>query len=219
MTLRSRAGERPHILMTVMTETITKPEAQPLSELRGKVLDEVIRQFRATRNDILRYGVWNIRNLTDEEFNRVDDRKLLGYFRQDLLETRFVHRGQRVDLISLWMWFEDQLTGAAPLVVDGQHVILNIEDKDLEKLRKRISELRSFIPMLASGELDAFSRVKYKLRRTVLRLTYDIHHLNKRLEKYRKNQGFQRSEALDGGAAEPDDAATEDVSMETPDET
>ena len=90
---------------------------------------------------------------------------------------------------------------------------------NLEKLRKRISELRSFIPMLASGELDAFSRVKYKLRRTVLRLTYDIHHLNKRLEKYRKNQGFQRSEALDGGAAEPDDAATEDVSMETPDET
>ena len=51
-----------------MTETMTRPEAQALSELRGKVLDEVIRQFRATRNDILRYGVWNVRNLTDEEF-------------------------------------------------------------------------------------------------------------------------------------------------------
>lgn len=177
-----------------MTEILTRPEPVPLSELRGRVLDEVIRQFRATRNDILRYGVWNIRNLSDEEFNRVDDRKLLGYFRQDLLETRFVHRGQRVDLISLWMWFEDQLTGEAPLVVNGEHVILNIEDKDLDKLRKRIAELRSFMPMLVSGDLEAFTRVKYKLRRTVLRMTYDIHHLNKRLEKYRKNQGFQRQD-------------------------
>jgi len=175
-----------------MTDTTMKPETQALSDLRGKVLDEVIRQFRATRNDILRYGVWNVRNLSDEEFNRVDDRKLLGYFRQDLLETRFVHRGQRVDLISLWMWFEDQLMGRAPLVVDGEHVILNIEDKDLEKLRKRIAELRTFMPMLIVGDIEAFSRVKYKLRRTVLRLTYDIHHLNKRLEKYRKNQGPRR---------------------------
>lgn len=194
-----------------MTETLTKPEPVPLSELRGRVLDEVIRQFRATRNDILRYGVWNVRNLTDEEFNRVDDRKLLGYFRQDLLETRFVHRGQRVDLISLWMWFEDQLTGAAPLVVNGEHVILNIEDKDLEKLRKRIAELRSFMPMLVSGDLEAFTRVKYKLRRTVLRMTYDIHHLNKRLEKYRKSQGFQRrddddhEDGIEQGAGPVDD--------------
>lgn len=194
-----------------MTETLTKPEPVPLSELRGRVLDEVIRQFRATRNDILRYGVWNVRNLTDEEFNRVDDRKLLGYFRQDLLETRFVHRGQRVDLISLWMWFEDQLTGEAPLVVNGEHVILNIEDKDLEKLRKRIAELRSFMPMLVSGDLEAFTRVKYKLRRTVLRMTYDIHHLNKRLEKYRKNQGFQRrddddhEDGIEQGAGPVDD--------------
>ncbi len=177
-----------------MTETMTRPEAQALSELRGKVLDEVIRQFRATRNDILRYGVWNVRNLTDEEFNRVDDRKLLGYFRQDLLETRFVHRGQRVDLISLWMWFEDQMTGNAPLIVDSEHHYLNIQDKDLEKLRKRIDELRSFMSMLSSGDLEAFTRVKYKLRRTVLRLTYDIHHLNKRLEKYRKTQGPHREE-------------------------
>lgn len=196
-----------------MTETITIPEAQPFSELRGKVLDEVIRQFRATRNDILRYGVWNVRNLTDEEFNRVDDRKLLGYFRQDLLETRFVHRGQRVDLISLWMWFEDQMKGNAPLVVDGEHVILNIEDKDLEKLRKRISELRSFMQMLHSGDLEAFSRVKYKLRRTVLRLTYDIHHLNKRLEKYRKNQFQSRSDGeqanTDQNDAPDGDAITE----------
>lgn len=199
-----------------MNETIAKPAAQPFSELRGKVLDEVIRQFRATRNDILRYGVWNVRNLTDEEFNRVDDRKLLGYFRQDLLETRFVHRGQRIDLISLWMWFEDQLTGNAPLVVDGRHVILNIEDKDLEKLRKRISELRSFMPMLVSGDLEAFTRVKYKLRRTVLRLTYDIHHLNKRLEKYKKSQGFQSmhdhaQDDVEPGAVPDDDMTTETI--------
>ena len=31
--------------------------------------------------------------------------------------------------------------------------------------------------------------MKYKLRRTVMRLTYDLHHLFKRLEKYRKNFG------------------------------
>jgi hypothetical protein len=197
-----------------MTETTTKPEAQPLSDLRGRVLDEVTRQFRATRNDILRYGVWNVRNLTDEEFNRVDDRKLLGYFRQDLLETRFVHRGQRVDIVSLWMWFEDQLTGAAPLIVDGEHITLNIEDKDLEKLRKRIAELRSFMPMLVAGDLEAFNRVKYKLRRTVLRLTYDIHHLNKRLEKYKKSQGSytprdsEEQEGVEPGAA-PDAQPTE----------
>jgi hypothetical protein len=200
-----------------MNETTAKPAAQPLSELKGKVLDEVIRQFRATRNDILRYGVWNIRNMTDEEFNRVDDRKLLGYFRQDLLETRFVHRGQRVDLISLWMWFEDQLTGTAPLVVDGHHVILNIEDKDLEKLRKRIAELRSFISMLVSGDLEAFTRVKYKLRRTVLRLTYDIHHLNKRLEKYKKGQGFQQQPMHDHAQddVEPGGVPDDDMSTET----
>jgi hypothetical protein len=197
-----------------MDETLAKPAPQPFSELRGKVLDEVIRQFRATRNDLLRYGVWNVRNLTDEEFNRVDDRKLLGYFRQDLLETRFVHRGQRVDLISLWMWFEDQLTGNAPLVVDGRHVILDIEDKDLEKLRKRISELRSFMPMLHSGDLEAFTRVKYKLRRTVLRLTYDIHHLNKRLEKYRKTQGFPQANHDVSDGTEPMDAPELDVPAE-----
>ena len=39
------------------------------------------------------------RNLTDDEFNKTDDRKLLGYFRQDLLETRFLSKGRRIDLI------------------------------------------------------------------------------------------------------------------------
>lgn len=173
-----------------MTATAALPEAQSFSDLKGRLLDEVMRQFRATRNDILRYGVWNARNMSDEEFNRTDDRKLLGYFRQDLLETRFVHRGNRVDLIQLWMWFDDQMSGRLPLSINGEDVYILIQDKDLEKLRKRISELESFMAMLRAGDLDAFTRVKYKLRRTVLRLTYDIHHLNKRLDKYRKNVGF-----------------------------
>ncbi len=162
-------------------------EAQSLAQLPLKILEEVIRQLRSTRNDIIRFGVWNIRNLTDEEFNKTDDRKLLGYFRQDLLETRFLSKGRRVDLIQLWKWFDDEMSGTEPLLVDGQEVFLNIHDKDLEKVRKRIAEIHSFFPTLRGDDLDAFRRVKYKLRRTVMRLTYDLHHLFKRLEKYRKN--------------------------------
>src|SRR5919205_941107 len=120
------------------------PEPQTLSQLPFKVLEEVIRQLRTTRNDIIRYGVWNIRNLTDDEFNRTDDRKLLGYFRQDLLETRFLSKGRRIDLIQLWNWFDDQMRGTEPLLVDGEEMFLNIQDKDLEKVRKRIVETQSF---------------------------------------------------------------------------
>lgn len=165
----------------------TLPEAQTLAQLPLKILEEVIRQLRSTRNDIIRYGVWNIRNLTDEDFNKTDDRKLLGYFRQDLLETRFLSKGRRIDLIQLWHWYDDQMSGVDPLLVDGEEVFLNIHDKDLEKVRKRIQEIQSFLPTLRSDDLEAFRRVKYKLRRTVMRLTYDLHHLFKRLEKYRKN--------------------------------
>ncbi len=163
------------------------PEAQTLAQLPVKILEEVIRQLRSTRNDIIRYGVWNTRNLTDDEFNKTDDRKLLGYFRQDLLETRFLSKGRRIDLIQLWRWFDDQMSGIEPLLVDGGEIFLNIHDKDLEKVRKRIAEIQSFFPTLRGDDLDAFRRVKYKLRRTVMRLTYDLHHLFKRLEKYRKN--------------------------------
>ena len=162
-------------------------EAQTLAQLPFKILEEVIRQLRSTRNDIIRYGVWNIRNLTDEEFNKTDDRKLLGYFRQDLLETRFLSKGRRIDLIQLWKWYDDQMSGIEPLLIDGSELFLNIQDKDLEKVRKRIAEIESFFATLRSDDLDAFRRVKYKLRRTVMRLTYDLHHLFKRLEKYRKN--------------------------------
>lgn len=162
-------------------------EPQSLQQVPLRVLEEVIRQLRSTRNDIIRYGVWNIRNLTDEEFNRTDDRKLLGYFRQDLLETRFLSKGRRIDLIQLWRWFDDQMRGTEPMLLDSEEVFLNIHDKDLEKVRKRIAEIQSFFPTLRSDDLDAFRRVKYKLRRTVMRLTYDLHHLFKRLEKYRKN--------------------------------
>ena len=177
-----------------MSEAVVATEPQPLSQLPLKLLEEVIRQLRSTRNDIIRYGVWNARNLTDEEFNRTDDKKLLGYFRQDLLETRFLSKGRRIDLIQLWRWFDDQMSGTEPLLLDGEEIFLNIQDKDLEKVRKRIAEIQSFLPTLRSDDLDAFRRVKYKLRRTVMRLTYDLHHLFKRLEKYRKN-------LLMGGAA------------------
>ena len=50
------------------------PEAQSLAQLPLKILEEVIRQLRSTRNDIIRFGVWNIRNLTDDDFNKTDDR-------------------------------------------------------------------------------------------------------------------------------------------------
>jgi hypothetical protein len=163
------------------------PEAQSLAQLPLKILEEVIRQLRSTRNDIIRFGVWNIRNLTDDDFNKTDDRKLLGYFRQDLLETRFLSKGRRIDLIQLWRWFDDQMVGTEPLLVDGEEVFLNVQDKDLEKVRKRIQEIQSFLPTLRGDDLDAFRRVKYKLRRTVMRLTYDLHHVFKRLEKHRKN--------------------------------
>jgi hypothetical protein len=162
-------------------------EPQSLAQVPQKVLEEVIRQLRSTRNDIIRFGVWNIRNLTDEEFNRTDDRKLLGYFRQDLLETRFLSKGRRIDIVQLWMWFDDQMSGVEPMLLEGEEVFVNIQDKDLDKVRKRIAEIESFLPPLRADDLEGFKRVKYKLRRTVMRLTYDLHHLFKRLEKYRKN--------------------------------
>lgn len=168
--------------------TVTQlPEPQSLSQLPLKQLDEVIRQLRSTRNDIIRFAVWNIRNVTDEEFNRTDDRKLLGYFRQDLLETRFLSKGRRVDLVQLWRWFDDQMCGIEPMLLDGEEIFLNVQDKDLEKVRKRIAEIDAFIPAVRGDDMEAFKRVKYKLRRTMMRLTYDLHHLFKRLEKYRKN--------------------------------
>ncbi|HEY0372144.1 MAG TPA: hypothetical protein VGD79_09085 [Thermoanaerobaculia bacterium] len=165
----------------------TLPDAQSLAQLPLKILEEVIRQLRSTRNDIIRFAVWNIRNLSDDDFNKTDDRKLLGYFRQDLLETRFLSKGRRIDLIQLWRWFDDQMSAVEPLLVDGEEVFLNVQDKDLEKVRKRIQEIHSFLPTLRGDDLDAFRRVKYKLRRTVMRLTYDLHHVFKRLEKHRKN--------------------------------
>ena len=171
------------------TNVIQKAEPQTLAQVPFKILEETLRQLRSTRNDIIRFGVWNVRNLTDDEFNRTDDRKLLGYFRQDLLETRFLSKGRRIDLIQLWRWFDDQMSGLEPMLIDGQEVFVNIQDKDLEKVRKRIAEIHAFLPTLRSEDLDAFRRVKYKLRRTVMRLTYDLHHLFKRLEKYRKNVG------------------------------
>ncbi|HEY0371124.1 MAG TPA: hypothetical protein VGD79_03950 [Thermoanaerobaculia bacterium] len=168
---------------------MTATEPQTLSQLPFKLLDETLRQLRGTRNDIIRFGVWNVRNLTDDEFNHADDRRLFGYFRQDLLETRFLSKGRRIDLIQLWNWFDDQMSGVEPMLIDGAELFVNIQDKDLEKVRKRIAEIQAFLPTLRADDLEAFKRVKYKLRRTVMRLTYDLHHLFKRLEKYRKNFG------------------------------
>ena len=182
------------------TNVIQKAEPQTLAQVPFKILEETLRQLRSTRNDIIRFGVWNVRNLTDDEFNRTDDRKLLGYFRQDLLETRFLSKGRRIDLIQLWRWFDDQMSGIEPMLIGTEEVFVNIQDKDLEKVRKRIAEIHAFLPTLRSEDLDAFRRVKYKLRRTVMRLTYDLHHLFKRLEKYRKNVGgagvFPRAERV-----------------------
>ena len=168
---------------------LTSPQTEPqtLAQVPARVLEEIIRQLRGTRNDIIRFGVWNVRNLTDDEFNHTDDRKLFGYFRQDLLETRFLSKGRRIDLIQLWKWFDDQMSGVEPMLLDHEELFLNIQDKDLEKVRKRIAEIQSFFPTLRGDDLEAFKRVKYKLRRTVMRLTYDLHHLFKRLEKYRKS--------------------------------
>ena len=167
---------------------LTSPQTEPqtLAQVTPKMLEEIIRQLRGTRNDIIRFAVWNIRNLSDDEFNHTDDRKLFGYFRQDLLETRFLSKGRRIDLVQLWKWFDDQMSGVEPMLIDKEEVFLNIHDKDLEKVRKRIAEIQSFFPTLRGDDLEAFKRVKYKLRRTVMRLTYDLHHLFKRLEKYRK---------------------------------
>jgi len=174
--------------MTTVNSIFSEP--QTLAQVPPKVLEETIRQLRSTRNDIIRFATWNVRNLSDEEFNRTDDRKLVGYFRQDLLETRFLSKGRRVDLIQLWKWFDDQMSGIDPMLVEGEEVFLNIQDKDLEKVRKRIAEIQSFLPTVRSDDLDAFRRIKYKLLRTVMRLTYDLHHLFKRLEKYRKSSGL-----------------------------
>lgn len=165
----------------------TQPAPQTFTELPPRILEEVIRQFRAARNDILRYGVWNARNLTDEDFNRTDDRKLFNYFRQDLLETRLLSKGRRIDLLQLWRWFDDQMSGNQPLLLHNKDEhFLNVVDKDLEKVRKRMAEIDAFLPMLRSDDFEAFKRTKFKLRRTVLRMTYDLHHLSKRLDKYRK---------------------------------
>jgi hypothetical protein len=79
------------------------------------------------------------------------------------------------------------MSGTEPLLIEKEELFLNVHDKDLDKVRKRIAEIESFLPSLRGDDLEAFKRVKYKLRRTVMRLTYDLHHLFKRLEKYRKN--------------------------------
>jgi hypothetical protein len=168
-------------------------EPVTFQQLPPKLFEEVNRQFRATRNDILRFGVWSLRNLSDEEFNHTDDHRLLGYFRTDLLETRFLSKGRRIDIVQLWNWFDDLVRGTLPLVLEGgEEVFLNIADKDLEKLRKRMEEISSFMPILRTDDLEQFKRVKFKLRRTVLRMTYDLHHLTKRMDKQRKSYGGLR---------------------------
>ncbi len=202
--MRICAGLHKSLSFAAMSASVL-PEPQSLSQVPQKVLEEVIRQLRSTRNDIIRFGVWNIRNLSDEDFNRTDDRKLFGYFRQDLLETRFLSKGRRIDIIQLWKWFDNEMSAVEPMLIDGEEVFVNIQDKDLEKVRKRIAEIESFLPTLRGDDLEAFKRAKYKLRRTVMRLTYDLHHLFKRLEKYRKNFFMQ------GGVGRPERVTLEAV--------
>jgi hypothetical protein len=187
------------------------PEPTALNELPPRILNEVNAQFRAARNDILRYAVWNLRNVSDEEFNHTDDLKLLGYFRGDLLETRFITKGRRVDVVQLWHWFDDQTTGMQPLLMGDDEIFLNIQDKDLDKVRKRIEEIKSFLPILRGDDLEAFKRVKFKLRRTVLRLTYDLHHLTKKLDKYRKGGPRPQIDVHAHDAIQPPAAAIEEA--------
>jgi hypothetical protein len=97
------------------------------------------------------------------------------------------------------------MSAVEPMLIDGEEVFVNIQDKDLEKVRKRIAEIESFLPTLRGDDLEAFKRAKYKLRRTVMRLTYDLHHLFKRLEKYRKNF------FMAGGPARPERVSLEAV--------
>lgn len=198
-------GPAAKVYSHVMAEAVeeTRPK-QSLQDLDKPVLLEVIRQFRATRSDILRYGVWNVRNMSEDEFKVLDDKRVFDYFRQDLLETRFVDRGRRVDIVQVWHWFDDQLSGVEPLLIDGREHFLNIEDKDIEKVRKRIEDIKGFLPVLQDDDMATFRRIKYKLRRTVMRLTYDIHNLNKRLEKYRKRfgGGFRDHEESDEGSSD-----------------
>src|ERR1700716_2302062 len=104
------------------TNAIQKAEPQTLAQVPFKILEETLRQLRSTRNDIIRFGVWNVRTLSDDEFNRTDDRKLLGYFRQGLRETRFLSKGRRIVLIQLWRCFDDQMTGVEPMLIDTQEV-------------------------------------------------------------------------------------------------
>lgn len=187
-----------------MTEAVEeKQEARTLADLGKPELLEVIRQFRAARSDILRYGVWNIRNLTEDEFKQFEDDRLFDFFRQDLLETRFVDRGRRVDIVQVWHWFDDQLSGVEPILIDGEEHFLNVQDKDVEKVRKRIADIKGFLSVLQDEDRATFRRIKYKLRRTVMRLTYDIHNLNKRLEKYRKRLGAGRDREDEVEPVEP----------------
>src|SRR3954451_20926176 len=116
------------------TMSVIHSEPQTLAQVPFKILDETLRQLRSTRDDIIRYGVWNTRNLTDDEFNHADDRKLLGSFRQDLLETRFLSKGPKTELTQLWLWFDDQMTGAEPMLIVGEEFFVNVQDKDLEKV-------------------------------------------------------------------------------------
>src|SRR3954453_9087319 len=102
------------------TMSVIQSEPQTLSEVPFKILDETLGQLRSTRNDIIRYGVWNTRNLTAEEITHADDRKLLDCLRQDLLETRFLSKGRKIDLIQLWLWFDDQMTVTEPMLIAGE---------------------------------------------------------------------------------------------------
>lgn len=172
-------------------------EAVSLADLDRDELAEVIRHFRAVRNDLLHFGAWNNRNLTEDEFKQVSDERLFGYFKQDLLETRIVDRGRRVNVVEVWRWFDDLISGVEPLFIDGEEVMLNLRDKDVEKLRTRMRELHGFLPTLRNDDFSTFRRIKYKLRRTVMRMTYDLHNLNKRLEKYRKTRGARRDSVTD----------------------
>jgi hypothetical protein len=140
------------------TIVIQKAEPQTLAQVPFKILEETLRQLRSTRNDIIRFGVWNVRNLTDDEFNRTDDRKLLGYFRQDLLETRFLSKGRRIDLIQLWHWFDDQMTGLRPMLIDNQEVSSTFRTRTSRRCASASPRFRRSCRRCDRKDLDASPR-------------------------------------------------------------
>ena len=61
------------------------------------------------------------------------------------------------------------MNGVEPLLVDGREVFLNIQDKDLDKVRSGSKRSTRFLPALRTDDLDGFRRVKTSCAAPVMR--------------------------------------------------